>query len=485
MAKSDIIGREREMAILSEVCKASEAKLVAVYGRRRVGKTYLIRQFFNDRFDFAFTGSFQASKQVQLSLFNTALNGYSGQEFSKPKDWCEAFEQLRVYLSSRNQRQLIVFLDELPWMDTPKSQFLTAFSFFWNSWASMRAGLKIIICGSSTSWMLDKIIGDRGGLYGRASRSIYLLPFNLHEVELFLQRHKGIEWNRYQILEAYMILGGIPYYLDMLDSEKTFSQNIDALFFAGGGSLRLEYDFLFRSLFKSSTLYRQVVEIISKKGCGMTIAEIKQALDAKAGGSLAEVIKNLERCDFIRRYCAFGKKERDAMYQLIDPFTLFHLRFIKGNDGQDEHFWSNMSQAAHASWAGYAFENVCLHHINQIRQRLGITGVLTATAAWSIKQSVDVDGTIWRGAQIDLVLNRGDHVVDLCEMKYSGSTFVVTAEYEKILRERKAAFAHFTHTRSALHNILITTYGLNKNKYSSVFNAIVTADDLFATPQEI
>ena len=259
MATSNIIGREKEQKILHTVCEEKEARLVAVYGRRRVGKTYLIKQFFNEQFNFFFTGSFETPMKVQLALFNEALQKYNHRRFPMPKNWFEAFGQLQDYLSCVRKERIVVFLDELPWMDTAKSMFIKAFGYFWNSWASTRNGLTLIVCGSATSWMIDKIIGDKGGLYGRVSRSIYLAPFNLHEVEQFLTQKKGIIWNRYQILEAYMILGGIPYYLDMLDKDLPFDQNIDELFYRNNAPLRTEYDFLFRSLFKSASIYRQVV----------------------------------------------------------------------------------------------------------------------------------------------------------------------------------------------------------------------------------
>ena len=475
-----IIGRKNEQDTLRYIMEEKEAKMVAVYGRRRVGKTFLVRRFFNDQFDFYFTGSFETPASIQLALFASQLRQYSGEDVPVPKSWFDAFELLRDYLEKIDKPRIVVFFDELPWMDTPKSNFIQAFSYFWNSWASARWGMKMIICGSATSWMIDKIIGDTGGLYGRCSRTIYLAPFCLGEVEHFLKEAKGIVWNRYQILEAYMIMGGIPYYLDMLDRNKTFSQNIDSLFFAHGAPLMTEYDFLFRSLFKSSAIYRQVVETIASKSRGLTLKEIKESLgNIGDGGGLSIVLDNLCKCDFIRRYYAFGKKERGAVYQLTDMFTLFHTKFIRRDEGLDQHFWSNIKDAQHNAWAGYAFEQVCLHHLSQIRRALGISGVLTSVSAWSCKRQTDRDGTEWDGAQIDLVLERADKVIDLCEMKYSQSEFAVTADYDRHLRERISTFRHFTKTRHALHNVLVTTYGLRYGMYSGIFQSTVTMDALF------
>ena len=479
MAKDIIIGREYEQHILQNICEEKEARLVAIYGRRRVGKTYLVKQFFNEKFDFFFTGSFEAPMKAQLALFSDALYKYSGKKWPTPKDWFEAFRQLWDYLSSIKKERIVVFLDELPWMDTPKSKFITAFGYFWNSWASTRNGLTMIICGSATSWMLDKIIGDPGGLYGRVFRTIYVAPFNLHEVEQFLIQRKGIIWNRYQILELYMIMGGIPYYLDMLEKNLPFNKNIDNLFYRKGAPLRTEYDFLFRSLFKSSMIYHRVIEAVAKKNKGLTLKEIKESTNNFNSGKLSEVINNLIKCDFLRKYYAYGKKERGAIYQLSDPFSLYHLKFIAHHSGQDEYFWSNIKESVKNSWAGYAFEQVCLNHIDQIRAKLSIKGVLTNACAWSSPKQVDNDGTMWPGVQIDLLLCRGDHIIDMCEMKYSQDTYTITGEYERTLRERQSTFVHFTKTKDAIHTILVTTYGLKQNMYSSSIYATVTMDDLF------
>ena len=476
-----IIGRTYEQHILKNICEEKEARMIAVYGRRRVGKTYLVKYFFDEKFDFFFTGSFETPAKVQLALFKDALYQYSKVERPMPNDWFEAFAQLKEYLMELEKQRIVVFLDELPWLDTQKSNFLSAFSYFWNTWGSTRDGLKLIVCGSATSWMLDNVVGDKGGLYGRSSRSIYIAPFSLFEVEQFLKQRKGIVWNRYQILEAYMILGGIPYYLDMLEKGLPFSQNIDNLFFRDKAPLRTEYDFLFRSLFKSSTIYRQVVEAVATKNKGLSLQEIKETIKATSGGGLTEVLDNLCKCDFVRKYTPFGKKEKGSIYQLTDLYSLYYLKFIGNRTGLDEHYWTNIKESARNAWAGYAFEQVCLHHVSQIRGALSIKGVLTNVCSWASPKQVDKDGTEWPGVQIDLLLCRGDHVIDVCEMKYCQSEFVLTDKYEKHLRERNATFAHFTKAKEALHTVLITTYGLKQNQYSSSVDAVVTMEDLFVS----
>lgn len=477
--RENIIGRKREQALIQEYYDSPKAELVAIYGRRRVGKTFLVKSFFHQTFDFYFTGAFETPKSTQLRLFQSELERYSGKKCKKPQDWFEAFEQLRDYLSSLGKERIVVFLDELPWMDTPKSNFIQAFSYFWNSWASTIPGMKFFVCGSATTWMLYKLIGDKGGMHGRVNRQIYLRPFNLNETEAFL-RSKNIDWTQLQIAQAYMVMGGIPYYLDMLNPAYTAEENIDHLFFEEGAVLRTEYDFVFRSLFKDSNVYRAVIETLAKKSVGMTREEIAQTAKLTNSGTLTEVLENLRRCDFIRTYAAFGKKSRSQVFQLIDLFSLFHNRFVSHNNSQDVHFWHNMQDhPARKTWEGYAFEQICLHHIPQIKQKLRIGGTLSEVCSWQCKAFTDKDGVSYKGTQIDLLIDRRDQVIDLCEMKFSSDNYAITADYDERLRTRKETFRAVTGTRKILHTVLVTTYGLVKTKYSADIHDLVTLADLF------
>ena len=477
--KTTIIGRRYEQDLIREFYNSPKAELVAVYGRRRVGKTYLIKQCFEGEFDFYFTGSFETPRSTQLTLFKKELERYSGKKQNKPKDWYEAFDALRDYLSSLYKERIVVFLDELPWMDTPKSSFISAFSYFWNSWASTVPSLKLFVCGSATTWMLSKLIGDKGGMHGRVNRQIYLRPFTLHETQQFL-KNKGIDWEMYQVTEAYMTMGGIPYYIDMLERNLSLNENIDHLFFREGAALRTEYDFIFRSLFRDSRVYRSVVELLATRSSGMKRKEIQEALKMDDGGLLSEVLDNLCKCDFLRQYAAFGKKEQGQMYQLIDLFSLFQLQFVNKSNGLDNHFWSNMQDnPLRKTWQGYAFEQVCLHHIPQIKQKLGISGVLSEVCSWSCKPFTNKDGTEYKGTQIDLVIDRRDETVNLCEVKFSTDTYTITQDYAERLNSRKETFREVTGTRKSLHTTMITTYGLKSNKYIGEVQREVTMNDLF------
>ena len=475
-----LVGRKEEQTILHECAGSKQSELVSVYGRYGVGKTFLVRECFDDVFDFSFTGMYETSRAVQLSRFQSALNERGVKPEEKIRDWFQAFDELKMYLLSLNRDKVTVFLDELPWMDTPKGNFLSAFSYFWNMWPSGRCLLKLYVCGSATTWMINKFVGDKGGLYGRVTCSIYLAPFSLGETEEYLKKVKQLEMSRHQILELYMILGGIPYYLNMIRKELPLARNIDNLFFRENVPLRTEYEFLFRSLFRDSKAYRKVVEVLSSRKKGMTRDEIRREANISDGGTLSEILKNLSMCDFIREYRAIGKQQRDSMFQLSDLFTLFYLNFAESGNSQDEYFWSNSAFTGEKNaWAGYSFEQVCFHHIRQIKAKLSIQGVLSNVYSWNSRGFTDSDGTAWRGGQIDMLIDRKDDVISICEIKYCSDEYVITEEYCEKIRKRSGSFRKLTDTRKALQFVFITTYGVRKNRHSGIVHSEVVMDDLF------
>lgn len=471
----EIVGRKQECLVLKDCYESGKAELVAVYGRRRVGKTFLIKNYFKGKLDFYVTGIYNGTKKEQLAFFNKQLCDCSGIAYPKVDNWFDAFDQLKHYLGSMKKNKAVVFIDELPWLDTPRSRFIKAFELFWNSWASDRDNLKIIVCGSATTWMISHLLGSKGGLHNRVTRRIKLSPFTLAETEEFIKK-QGIVWNRYQIAEVYMILGGTPYYLQMLKKNLSLSQNIDYLFFSENAELRDEYTFLFRSLFNDSSIYRNTVELLAKKAKGMTRMEMMKALGQQEGGNFSLVLENLCNCDFIRKYSAFGKQERDVLYQLTDLYTLFYLKFVRNSNGRDEHLWTNMVDSPERrAWSGYSFEQLCLHHIPQIKNTLGISGVQSDVCSWRTYMTDE-----HAGGQIDLVIDRKDQVINLCEMKYSISEFEITKKYDEEIRQRRELFRSVTKTRKALHLTMVTTYGLKNNLYSGQIQSEVRLDDLFA-----
>lgn len=468
-----IIGRIAEQAALNEYVKSDRPEFVAVYGRRRVGKTFLIKESFNNNFAFYFSGLANAGMQMQLRNFNAAMQKYGKIPYPLANIWFDAFEQLTHLLEHSSQKgKKIIFLDELPWMDTHRSGFITALEHFWNGWASSRSDILLIACGSATSWMINKLIKNHGGLHNRVTQRIYLEPFTLGECEEFYQKN-SIEMSRYQMVESYMILGGIPYYLSLMNKGMSLAQNIDRLCFSKNGALQEEFSSLYASLFKHSDNHIKVVESLSKKTKGLTRTEIITTTKLSDGGALSKTLEELEQCGFIRRYNAFDKKSKYQLYQLIDFFTLFYINFIRNNKYDDEHFWTNfIENAKHRAWSGYAFEQVCIAHVKQIKNKLGISGVLTHIASW---RSLKSDP----GAQVDLLIDRNDSVINLCEMKYANTEFTLDKKYEETLRNKKQAFVQETKTRKSIHLTMVTTYGVKRNEYSGIIQSEVMIDDLF------
>ena len=470
-----IIGRKEEQQILRSAAQSENSEFVAVYGRRRVGKTYLIRETFGYKFTFQHTGLAKGNTREQLFSFAISLRDAGYDDCPIPKSWLEAFSLLSTYLKNSTDEKKIIFLDELPWMDTPRSNFISAFEHFWNGWASARKDIVLIICGSATSWIINKVINDHGGLHNRVTKQIALQPFTLKECEMFAQS-KGLEMSRYQLAECYMVLGGIPYYWSLLEKGLSLSQNIDKIIFAKNGKLSNEFNQLYASLFKSPEQYIDVVTALGKKKAGMTREEIIVATDNYSSGTLSKVLDELEYCGFIRKYNGFDKKSKQAIYQLIDNYTLFYFKFIQQNENNDEHFWSaSIDSAMHRAWSGLAFERLCMAHTQQIKVALGIAGVLSNIYSWRKEADETSDG-----AQIDLLIDRKDQVVNLCEMKYSLSEYVIDAEYEQKLRNKKSVFIGTTNTKKAVHLTMVTTFGIKANAYSGIVQNEVTLDDLFA-----
>ena len=471
-----IIGRKEEYRQLQKCMEARTSQLVIVYGRRRVGKTFLINKFFDGRFDFKVTGSYGQPKEIQLTNFTNELNLQSGQKNKLPKDWTEAFLLLRKHLSKLGKDEKhVIFFDEMPWLDTQRSGFLSAFEYFWNSWGASVDNLVCVVCGSATSWLVDNIAQNKGGLYNRQTLRLYIEPFTLKETEEYLKEN-GFEWSRYDIVENYMIMGGIPYYLSLLDNSLSPTGNIDNMFFRKRALLWDEFDHLYATLFTNSEQYLKVVEALSKKKGGLTRRELSKDSNLPTNGALTRILENLVNSEFVRQCRFFGNKKQDTLYQLSDYFTLFYYKFLKDNPEKDEHFWTNTIESpSRKAWAGLTFEQVCKDHINQIKQKLGISGVLTEVSSWFIKSNEEHDG-----AQIDLIIDRRDRVINLCEIKFSIDEFTIDKDYELQLRRKLERFKEATKTNKSLQLTLLTTYGVKKNQYSSRVQSQITMDDLFA-----
>lgn len=471
---SKLIGRSKELRVLENAMESETSQFIAVYGRRRVGKTFLIREAFQQEFTFYLTGVANINLQQNLSNFHRAIKKYHPDGFATiPENWFAAFGQLEELLSKSSKEKKIVFLDELPWLDTAQSGFIQALDYFWNSYASARKDIILIVCGSAASWMINTLIHNKGGLHNRVTHRIRLEPFTLKECETFFRSRGGV-FSRYQLIQLYMVMGGVPFYLDHVDVSMSASQNINRLCFQRDGLLTEEFRDLYTSLFNKAEKHLLVIETLSKKAKGLTRSEIIDDTGLPNAGSTTRILNELEESGFIRKYTSFGKKEKGSLYQLSDFYSLFYIKFIRGNHALNENSWINgLNTPQQKAWSGYAFEQVCFAHLPEIKRALGISGVQTSSSSW-------INMGEGNKRQIDLVIDRKDDVINICEMKFSISLFTIDKKYQEELQDKIDTFRMATRTNKAIFLTMITTFGIvkNMNANSMVQNSL-TMDDLF------
>ncbi len=465
-----VFGRHKQKAWFDKLMADERAHFAAVYGRRRVGKTFLITKYFNEKYTFFHTGIANVDMATQLAQFFVSLKKYGDTNVEQPATWFEAFQRLQELIEKSKDKKKVIFIDELPWLDTARSKFLPAFEHFWNHWASGQSNLFLVICGSATSYIINKIFSNKGGLHNRITARIKLEPFTLAETEEFLKA-KGFVWNRYQILKAYMVMGGIPYYLEAMDKSQSIDQNIDALFFDKNGLLKQEFFHLYSSLFLNHERHIQIISALAKKKKGLTRTEIIKHTKLGNSGRLTAILEELELSDFLRKYQPYGKVRRESLYQLTDFYSMFYFFFIHKNNASAGDWLTKIDHPQQRAWAGNTFENICLLHVPQIKKALGISGVQTEQYSWR--------STSYAGAQIDLVLDRRDEIVNLFEMKFSLNEYTITKKYSTELMNNKAQFIEQTKTKKAVFLSMLTTYGVKQNEYSGMVQNFLEADVLF------
>lgn len=475
-----VIGRKTEIADLKRLYNSGRPEFVAVYGRRRVGKTFLIDETLGDNMVFHHTGlspydrkrKVTQKDQLQNFYFSLIRSGLEGT--ARPESWMEAFFQLQQLLEKLdNGSRQVVFIDELPWMDTPRSKFLTALEWFWNGWGNMRHNLFLIVCGSATSWMLDNLINNKGGLYGRLTWEMKISPFTLKECEDFYLS-RGIKMSRYNILQSYMILGGIPFYMNYFNPSLSLAQNIDNLFFKKNAKLTDEFERLFSSAFDNAENCVKLVKAVAKRHSGYTREDLSEMTGLHSNGEMTEMLKALIASEYLIKYVPFGDSKRKVRYKLTDSFCWFWIHFKEMKQIRETDYWEHhLNESQIASWRGIAFEELCFSHIRQIKKALGIAGVSTMESAFELK-----GGRNAGGMQLDMVIERADDVINLCEMKYYKGAFNITKSYNDTLVDRQAKFEELYPNKS-IHLTLITTHGVTEGKYSSTIQSQITLVDLF------
>ena len=478
---SYVIGRKSEIEEIERRYRSDKPEFIAVYGRRRVGKTFLVNQALKGRITFQHTGvspvdleKGKSRMKVQLESFYFSLLSHGLEGFAMPKSWMEAFyqlEQLLIKLDDGSRQ--VIFIDELPWMDTPRSGFLPAFENFWNGWCNRRDNMMLIVCGSATSWILGNLSRSRGGLYGRLTDEIKLSPFTLKECEDYFA-HAQIELSRYDIVQAHMVFGGIPYYLSYFEKGLSFERNTDKLLFGKNPRLKDEFNRLFNAVFGNPEDCKKIIRLLTTRHSGFTREEIAKATGLSFGGGLSDTLKALVESDFIFCYTPYGNQGRDVYYKLADNFCLFWVKYVEPNLSDVNFMTNNITSDIMKSWRGVAFEEVCWQHVMQIKRALGIEGVKTSVSAWNVKGN---DQNV--GVQIDLLIARADNIVNLCEMKFAGSEYTIDKDEEAKLRGRIETLKKTLLKKQTVHLTLVTTYGVAYGKHSGIVQRQVVMDDLF------
>jgi uncharacterized protein len=472
--KNTIIGRKEEQVSFERYTNSKKSEFIAVYGRRRVGKTYLIREFYDSTFDFQITGISNATTSQQIFNFENTLSKHSNiLNDKKSENWLEAFQKLIGHIETiKEDRKKIIFFDELPWFDTKASDFMIGLEHFWNSWASNRKDILLIVCGSAASWMLNELINNTGGLHNRITQKMKIEPFNLNETEQMLKANNCVI-DRYQIVQLYMTMGGIPYYLDLVQPQYSATQNIQKLFFDKSSILKNEFNNLYRSLFTNYDVYEKIVETLSTKNEGLNKTEIIQLSGVKSGGTLTKVLFNLIESGFVSTYTSLDNKNKNTIYRLSDYYTLFYFKYIKNGMYKGENSWINLlDNPNHRAWQGFTFEQICMDHIRQIKTKLGISGIQSQNVSWK-------GATSTKKAQIDLLIDRRDQVINICECKFSINTFDINKDYAEKLASKINTFKTSTNTKKSVFLTMITTYGVENNKYAHLVQNEVVMGDLF------
>ena len=470
-----IIGRRNEKKELERCEHSPKSELICVYGRRRVGKTFLIEQTYGDYFAFRATGLERGNTRQQLKAFNQRLIECGDDTKTIPKDWFEAFSRLDTVLAQDNvvlspHNKKIVFFDEFPWFATPKSDFLLAFEDFWNRRGTQSGDLIFVICGSATSWIIKNVIDNTGSLYHRITAQIFISPFTLSESELFFN-DREFGWAREQIMECQMIFGGLPFFMDLMNSNESFRQNVDRLLFKQGAILKDESNRLLEATLSKSPIYDQILGELSTHIYGMSKSECMSELNLPAG-SFTRAVDDLIKCGYVIQYRRKHERNTPLYIQLVDSFLLFHYHFI--NNKADVTNYSDFisNSGAYLNWRGHAFEILCMQHVPQIKNALGISGVRSDYYPWA-------GSTVDESAQIDLVIERDDNITNICEMKYTDKPFSMTKEYDAALLKKRDIFQTKTETTNALKIVLISVSGLAGVAHTEHISDVVTMDDLF------
>lgn len=484
-----VFERKHEQKKLADLLHSKRPEFIAIYGRRRIGKTYLVRSYFQaaDCEFYEFCGQHGGNMQEQLENFtdNMAEYFYQGANLKPYAQWKDAFKELTEQLKERvTKRKVVLFIDELPWLATPRSRLVDALEYIWNTKWSRWPCLKLIVCGSATSWMLKNIVYAHGGLHNRITDQIWLKPFHLDETQAYLKAQQ-VRFDQHQCLSLYMVIGGVPYYLDAIQGDRSASQNIDAMCFNATGRLYNEFSNLIRSLFKKPEVYIELLTLIAKNRYGVSQSELTQKAElSSAGGSFKKKIDELVACEYVKKFIPYGKEKKEQYYRIHDEYIQFYFNWLKNfksseldNENLSQFWLKNITKPVWNTWVGLSFESVCYKHIAQIKFALGIHAISCSTSTWRTQPA---KGSSERGAQIDLLFDRADHVITLCEIRYSKEKYTINKKFIEEIMYKVSVFKEKTKTKKQILVAIITPFGVQGNAcYTEYINNVITLKDLF------
>ncbi len=471
-----MVGRQEEIKKIQQLLSSNKAQFLAVTGRRRVGKTFLVDSTLRAHYCFSMTGIQNGDTATQLVNFSVKLAEYKGDAtVQTPRNWQEAFLHLKNYLKTLDStKKQVVFIDELPWVNAPRSGFVQLLAHFWNDYLSKEPHFLLVICGSATSWISKNIINDPGGLHNRVTEIIHLRPFTIAETKSFLANN-GLSLSNLELAKTYMALGGVPFYLETLRKGESFPVGIERICFSPNGILKNEYHNLYQALFNNSSLHQAIVAALAERPKGLSNKDILSITGRQPTGSYRRALQELILSDFVLECTPFQRKKRDSVYRLVDEYSVFYHHFIKGNRKYTPGIWQQLAASqSYKTWAGYAFENLCHKHIESIKKALNIAAVYAEISSLYIPGSAKQEGF-----QIDLLIDRKDDCINLCEIKFHSGPYILDkSEYQRLL-EKKQRFLAYTGTRKQVFLTMITNFSLARNQYSDeIVDVALSLDQL-------
>ncbi|MFH1831150.1 MAG: ATP-binding protein [Pseudomonadota bacterium] len=405
------VGRHNYLKKLENIWNQHKVGLISIYGRRRVGKTELIRVFSRNKAAWIFEAIEGENTASQIKHFLNQLSQFTKEPYLRDldyKDWPPVFDLLSNKI--KQKKDLIVAFDELSWMAARKTKLISYIKYYWDKEWKYHPHLLLILCGSVASWMVKNVVRSNA-LYGRISENILLDPLKPFEVAEFIGKKRG----KKEILEYLLSFGGIPKYLEEMDFNQSIQINIDRTCFSASGFFVDEADKIFYNQFKETHIYKQIVRCLSESS--LPLKDISQKIKIPSGGGLKRYLDNLisagivDSINDIRNF-KLGKVPR---YYMIDELMRFHLQFVSPNISEIKHTHSasRFDKFTKNKWhpfMGNAFERFCLKHRYLIAQILGFDSKVTACGSLLNNNR--------NGFQYDLVYLRSDGVVSLCEIKY-------------------------------------------------------------------